>query len=230
MAGARAYRDPCGIARALDRVGERWALLVVRDLLLGPKRFGQLRHGLRGISPNVLTQRLRELEEAGVVTRRTVGPPPGSAVYELTARGRELQPVLVALGRWGSATLPEDGELGTDALVVALVSTLDPERAAGLRIGVQLRFGGAEAAQDCWLRIADGSIDARRGRLDHPDVTLDTDPATLRAVVFGGRPLDDAMRAGALAVSGAREVADRLVTLFPARRSARPRSADPSAG
>src|SRR3954452_10567314 len=102
MAGKRTYGDRCGIARALDAVGERWALLVVRELLLGPKRFTDLRAGLPTLGPDVLAQRLRDLEAAGIVARRTLPPPAGSRVYELTERGQELEPVLLALGRWGS--------------------------------------------------------------------------------------------------------------------------------
>src|SRR3978361_1634501 len=102
MSTARDYEDPCGTARALGVVGERWALLVVRELLLGPKRFSQLRRGLHGVSPNVLSQRLRELDEAGIVRRDTLPPPASVAVYELTERGAALEPILIELGRWGS--------------------------------------------------------------------------------------------------------------------------------
>ncbi len=97
----RTYGDPCGVARALDAVGERWALLVVRELLLGPKRFSALHRGLGAASQNVLAQRLRELEAAGIVRRRRLGPPAGSWVYELTEQGSELEPVLIALGQLG---------------------------------------------------------------------------------------------------------------------------------
>src|SRR5882757_1950655 len=101
MAGRRSYQDPCGIARALDLVGERWALLVVRELLLGPKRFTDLRAGLPNVSPNVLSQRLHELEQAGVLLRHRLGPPVSSWVYDLTEWGHDLEPVLLHLGRWG---------------------------------------------------------------------------------------------------------------------------------
>src|SRR5829696_7888968 len=99
MAAMRAYCDGCATAHALDLIGERWALLVVRELLLGPKRFTDLRAGLPGVSPNVLAQRLRELESAGVVHRRKLPPPAASRVYELTEWGEELEPVIVRLGR-----------------------------------------------------------------------------------------------------------------------------------
>jgi DNA-binding HxlR family transcriptional regulator len=108
MGSRRTYGDRCGIARALDVVGERWALLVVRELLLGPKRFTDLRAGLPGLSPDVLSQRLRELEQAGLVRRRKLAPPAGSRVYELTERGLAIEPILLELGRWGSQIpLPE---------------------------------------------------------------------------------------------------------------------------
>ena len=102
MANKRTYGDSCGIARGLDVVGDRWALLVARELLLGPKRFTDLRDGLPGIGPDVLSARLRDLEQAGVLGRAALPPPAGSRVYELTEWGRELEPVLLALGRWGS--------------------------------------------------------------------------------------------------------------------------------
>src|SRR4051795_1875956 len=106
----RTYGDRCGVARALDLVGDRWALLVVRELLLGAKRFSDLRAGLPGVSPDVLAQRLRELEEAGVVRRTKLPPPAAARVYELTERGAELEPVVLALGRWGSAVPFPAGE------------------------------------------------------------------------------------------------------------------------
>ena len=109
MSKKRLFDDPCGIARALNAVGERWALLVVRELVFGPKRYSDLHRGLPQMSQNVLAQRLRELEADGLVRRRRLGPPAPAAVYELTERGQELEPVLRALAQWGSrAPLPED--------------------------------------------------------------------------------------------------------------------------
>src|ERR1700754_799231 len=118
---SRKYDDPCGIARGLDAVGERWALLVVRELLFGPKRFTDLHNGLPTASQNVLSQRLRELEQAGGVRRRRLGPPAATWVYELTERGRDLEPVLFQLARWGSrGPLTSGNELSVDALMFAL--------------------------------------------------------------------------------------------------------------
>src|SRR6266851_2299557 len=101
MPTSRSYGDACGIARALDVVGERWALLVVRELLLGPQRFSDLRRALASASSNLVADRLRELESRGVVGRRKLAPPAGSWVYELTEWGRELEPIMLALGSWG---------------------------------------------------------------------------------------------------------------------------------
>src|SRR5437660_736681 len=131
MAKKRTYDDPCGIARALDVVGERWALLVVRELLLGPKRFTDLRAGLPRVGPDVLSQRLRELEQTGILRRRTLAPPAASKLYELTTRGEALEPVILALGRWGSvAPFPADhGALGVDAFALALKTVFDPSAA-----------------------------------------------------------------------------------------------------
>src|SRR3712207_8023400 len=99
---ARTYNDRCGVARALDHVGERWALLIVRDLLLGPKRFTDLRRGLPRVPSNVLSARLKELEQSGIVRRRVLPPPAASAVYELTPYGQELEDIVLRLGRWGA--------------------------------------------------------------------------------------------------------------------------------
>src|SRR5829696_8906736 len=131
MATKRTYGDRCGVARALDVVGERWALLVVRDLLLGPKRFTDLRSGLPHVSPDVLSQRLRELEEAGIVRRAKLPPPTSARVYELTERGRELQPIVIELGRWGSQEpfADAEAELGPDSAVIALLTLFDPASA-----------------------------------------------------------------------------------------------------
>src|SRR2546430_13547182 len=142
MPGKRSYDDPCGVARALHVVGERWTLLVVRELLLGPKRFTDLSRGLPGMSQNVLSQRLRELEEAGIVRRIRLGPPASTSGYELTARGAELEPVLIALARWGSRVpLDRPGELTIDALILALKTTFDPPVAGAPRARYGPRIG-----------------------------------------------------------------------------------------
>ena len=181
----RSYEDPCGIARALDVIGERWALLIVRELVFGPKRFTDLRAGLAGASPNVLSQRLRELEEAGVVRRNTEGPP----TYELTDRGQELHPILLQLGRWGAqSTVRPSGALSVDALMVALEATFSPRAAGDLRATYALRVGDARFTVD----VRDGMIEVARGTSRRPDAVIETDAQTLRATVFGDQKPADA--------------------------------------
>ncbi len=210
MAGKRSYGDPCGIARALDVVGERWALLVVRELLLGPKRFTDLRAGLPHLSPDVLSQRLRELEQAGVLRRDKLPPPIGAQVYELTDRGRELEPIVLGLGRWGSrAPFPADhGELGVDAFVLALKTLYDPTGADGLAgSSFELRLGEHRFA----ARLADGHLDVARGAATEPVATITTDSGTLQQILWHGHPLTTE----ALSIAGDREAAVRFLTLFP---------------
>lgn len=212
MTPTRTYDDPCGIARALDVVGERWALLVVRELVLGPKRFGQLRRGLPGMSPNVLSQRLRELEDAGVISKQELDPPASVVVYELTERGRELEPVLHALGRWGSAAPMASGnELSADALLVALKTMFSPRAARDLDATYQLVVDGDAYC----VRVANGAIDIRRARTQQAIATLDTDRATLRSLVFGAASLDSAVATGAATITGPRRPLVRLLGLFP---------------
>src|SRR5215475_419715 len=135
----RSYGDQCGVARSLDVIGERWALLIVRELLLGPKRFNDLLAGLAGASPNVISQRLRELTDSGVIRHRDLGPPARVRVYELTDWGRELEPVVLLLGQWGTrAPLPEGARWGLDSLMLALQATADPKAVNGryeMRLG-----------------------------------------------------------------------------------------------
>lgn len=212
MQPKRSYDDPCGVARALDVVGERWALLVVRELLLGPKRFGALGSGLPGMSQNVLSQRLRELTGAGIVRRRTFGPPASSHVYELTERGRELEPVLLALARWGSRIPARSAaELSTDALMLALRTTFDPSAAGALRARLELHIG-----DDCLrAEIGSGRFAVSRGSGGRADAILTADAATLRTLVFADRTIADAVGRGDLRIDGDRRVAARFIRCFP---------------
>jgi DNA-binding HxlR family transcriptional regulator len=213
MASKRSYGDRCGVARALDLVGERWALLVVRELLLGPKRFTDLRAGLPQVGPDVLAQRLRDLEQSGLVRRGTLPPPAGSRIYELTERGRELEPVVIALGRFGSVAPFPPGEagIGVDAVVIALKSLFAPAAADGIAATYELRLG----EQRFRLDVADGRLEIARGSAPAPDATLETDPGTLASVLWHERRLDEARRAGDLAIEGDRAAVTRLLALFP---------------
>jgi DNA-binding HxlR family transcriptional regulator len=220
MTGARRYDDPCGVARALDVIGDRWALLVVRELLFGPRRFVQLRDGLGPVSPNVLAQRLRDLESAGVVRRDLLDPPASVAVYDLTPRGRALEPVLLALGRWGSqepaVTAPTGAgpvtaghELSASALLLALKTVFDPAAAVDASIALGVNGDWFE------LTITSGTIGIRHGRARQPDASIAADVPTLRRVAFGRQPLADAERDGSLVRTGDRELADRFTRMFP---------------
>jgi DNA-binding HxlR family transcriptional regulator len=213
MASRRTYCDACAAAHALDLLGERWALLVVRELLLGPKRFTDLRAGLPKASPNVLAQRLRELEGAGVVRRRKLPPPAASRVYELTDWGMELEPVIIGLGRWGarSPSRPRDAELGIDSLILSFRTMFDPRIANGLRASYELRLG----EDHFFAVVADGRFEVERGSVERPDAIIEADPATLAALVYEGRRLDEALRSGDIKIEGDRAAVERFLGLFP---------------
>jgi DNA-binding HxlR family transcriptional regulator len=213
MATRRTYGDGCGVARTLDVVGERWALLVVRELLLGPKRFTDLRDGLPHVGPDILAQRLRELERAGVLRRRKLPPPAGSRVYELTDRGHELEPVVLALGRWGSRAPfpPGEAQIGVDATIIALKTLFDPLAADGLNASYELRLG----EQRFRAEVADGRLTLARGDADRPDAKIQTEPATLATLLWHGRRLSEALRSGDVAMEGNRQALTRFLGLFP---------------
>ncbi len=213
MSTMRTYGDGCSSAHALDLVGERWALLIVRDLLFGPKRFSDLTAGLPQGSPNVLTQRLRELEASGIVRRRKLPPPASTMVYELTAWGAELEPILMGLQRWGAAspTFPHDVPVGCDAAMLALKNGFDPRAGADVTVVVEIRFGAGTFA----VTAGDGHLDIRRGSADHPGAVIVTEPVTLEEVAFGMRTLDGAESAGDLVVEGDHTVAERFLAMFP---------------
>ncbi len=211
MTVKRNYGDSCGIARALDAVGERWALLVVRELLLGPKRFTDLRAGLPRIGPDMLAARVRELEDAGLVAQRRLAAPAARTVYELTARGRELEPVLHALGRWGSrqGLGPDPPPLSPDAAVVAMQTMFEPDPAAPLST-VGLRLDGHEFS----LRADADRLVATAGPGPELAATVETDPATLSAVLWHGLDLERAIADGRLAIEGDQRAARSLLQRF----------------
>ena len=214
MATKRTYGDRCGVARALDLVGERWALLVVRELLLGPKRFTDLRAGLPNLSPDVLAQRLRELEQARLLHRRKLAPPAGSRVYELTARGLALEPIVLELGRWGSQTPLPEGEaaFGSDSFVLALKVRFDPAAADGLDVTVELRLGEDRFRS----RVAGGRFEVARGGSDPSDAVVASEPGTLGEVLWHDRPLAEALRTGDIEIDGSTPAVKRFFGAFPA--------------
>ncbi|MEU7886361.1 winged helix-turn-helix transcriptional regulator [Microbispora bryophytorum] len=207
MSTARTYGDPCATARALDLLGERWALMIVRDLLFGPKRYSDLQSGLPNASPTVLSQRLRDLEEGGVIRRRRLGPPARAWVYELTEWGHDLEPILVHLGRWGrhSPLKETTTPLGTDSLMLAVKSHLEPARLGDLDATFLVDVGGDVFT----LRVSGGELAIRRGEPDRQDAALWTDPAVLKALVIDGTPLDQAGEP--LEITGDRAAFQRLL-------------------
>jgi DNA-binding HxlR family transcriptional regulator/putative sterol carrier protein len=214
VATKRSYGDACGIARALDTVGERWALMIVREMLLGPKRFTDIRAGLPALSPDVLAVRLRELEQSGVVQRRTLPPPAASQVYELTPAGLALEGVIVALGRWGGANAAppaEDMGMSLDAAVLSFPTLFDAGLAGDFEATIQLMLGD----QRFQARVAGGRFKVERGEAVAPDATIDADPRALLDVAHGRRAVDDALGLGDMTISGDRKVARRFLGLFP---------------
>ncbi len=210
----RTYGDGCSIARALDLIGERWALLVVRELLLGPKRYTDLRRGLPNASPNVLSQRLDELEQAGIVRRRKLPPPAAARVYELTDWGDQLEQTVISLGQWaaGSPAAVRDAPIRSgDSVILAMRGLFDPSSAHGLHATYQIRIG----EDSFWIQVTDDQIHVARGDADHADATIDTDPDTLNAVLLEGQPLADAQQSGNITVDGDKAAVERLVRLFP---------------
>jgi DNA-binding HxlR family transcriptional regulator len=208
----RRYDDACGAAHALDLVGERWALLVIRELMLGPKRFSDLRGDLPGISANVLTQRLEGLEAAGVLVRRKLPPPASAQVYELTPWGYEAEPIFQTLGRWAARSPAHDPTLPLSAvsLFLSFRTMFDPSRAQGLTACVGFRIG----AETFLVRIEDGAVEVGRAEIDVADAIISGAAPVIAAAVYGAVPLEQLEAQGVLEISGDRALADRFVTLF----------------
>jgi DNA-binding HxlR family transcriptional regulator len=207
----RPYGQACGTAYALDLVGDRWALLIVRELVLGPKRFTDLRDGLPGIGPNVLSQRLKELEDAGVVQRRTLPPPVSAPVYELTEWGSELDDVVIQLARWGarSPELPREAEMRPEWVVLGLRALYDPEGDPEPAL-YELRFGD----EVFWVRVEDGALNVGRGEAGEPDAVITTAVDAFARLMQGGLSPAAALRSKAVEVEGGRAALARFMSLF----------------
>lgn len=208
MPTSRSYADACGIARALDVVGERWALLVVRELLLGPQRFSDLRRALPKASSNLVADRLRELEGHGVVSRRKLAPPAGSWVYELTEWGRELEPIVLALGGWGIRvplpTTPTTLSATSVLLFLRGCVRLDPTAPpTTYRLELDDRV---------WtVQIEAGRPQVRPGEPARADASLRTTPKTLNALLDNPAALDNALADGSVAATGDLSALRRLL-------------------
>lgn len=209
---SRSYGQYCGVARALEVVGERWALLIVRDLLVGPRRFSDLHRGLPKIPTNVLSARLKELEQGGVVVRRVVPRPANAIVYELTEHGRALEELVLGLGRWGARMLGEarpDEIVTADSLVMALRTTFQPDAARGQTVGYELRCGPIVLHAE----ITDGTLVAAEGPLPGADLVIVTGPA-LRPLLAGELTPAAAIADGSVELIGDPALLSRFVALF----------------
>ncbi|NYT86202.1 winged helix-turn-helix transcriptional regulator [Pollutimonas harenae] len=208
----RTYDDGCAAAHALDLVGDRWALLIVRELLLGPKRFTGLRSGLPTISPNVLTQRLNDLEATGVLRRRKLPPPISAWVYELTDWGKALEPIMLQLVYWGvqSPLFLRGAPLGVDALVLSFKAMFDPSAANGVKLTVELHF-----EEDIFsVNVEDGRLHVSRGHAAQPAAILSTSPQGMLGLTYGKSDIDAAVAAGIARYSGERSALQTFFSVF----------------
>ena len=212
-ASKRRYDDACGTAHALDLIGERWALLVMRELMLGPKRFGDLRADLPGISANTLTQRLEGLEAAGLLVRRRLPPPASTQVYELTPWGYEAEPIVQSLGKWAARSPAHDPTLPISAtsIMLSFRTMFDPARAEGFKARIGFRLG----AESFLAKVEEGRFESARGETEGADAVFIGTPTGLAAAVYGGQPFATLEEAGMLTVEGDRETATRFTTWFP---------------
>lgn len=212
-ATARSYAQRCGIAAALDVIGDRWAPLVVRDLLLGPLRFGDLAEGLPGIGTNTLAARLKHLEASGVVHRRLLPLPDRSTVYELTAYGRELEPVLLALGRWGTKSmgqLPSDAALRSRWLAVAMLAFHDGTKRIARPTTWELRLTDGPFT----VRAEGTTLTVSAGAPADPDLAITTDDAHLHGLLTHRLTPAEAIAAGAVTLDGDAAALPLLIGLF----------------
>jgi DNA-binding HxlR family transcriptional regulator len=207
------YSQYCPVAHALEAVGERWSLLIVRDLLSGPKRYTDLAAGLPGIGTNILAARLRDLEQADVVRKRKLPPPTPVTVYELTEYGAGLEDVLHTLARWGARSLGPPGpdeQLCPGWSVNALKGTFRPREAASVHATYELRCGDEVSA----MRLDDGSIAVTRGAADAPDLVLETSPSTLFGLLDRRLTAHEALTSGHVSIQGEPEELERFVSMF----------------
>jgi DNA-binding HxlR family transcriptional regulator len=202
----RGYEDACGLAHALELIGERWALLVMRELAFGPRRFSELRADLPGISANVLTQRLTELEERGLVRKTRLPPPASVQVYEATDWGLEAAPVIRALGKWAARSPLHDFDQPVSAvsIMMSMQTMFDPGAAEGVSLQASMKLGEVEFC----IRVHDGQIEAGREECKAPDFRFVGTPRALAGVLYGRAPFET------MQFSGDRQRAERFVTFF----------------
>jgi len=212
-AGNRWYDDACGTALALELIGERWSLLIVRELMFGGRRFSDLRSGLPGISANILAQRLGGLERVGIIQRRKLPPPASAQIYELTPWGYEAEIILQELGRWATRSPLHDPTLplSTASIMMSFRTMYSRERAEGEAGTINFRFGDEGFVVD----FGPEGLHTRRGEPEGGGLIVSTNPSSLASVVYGGRPVLDAEAGGELSLAGDRALFDRFVGWFP---------------
>ncbi len=208
-AAKRWYDDACGTALAMELVGERWSLLIVRELMFGPRRFGDLRASLNGISANVLTQRLEGLEQAAILLRRKLPPPANVQVYELTPWGYESEKAIQELGRWAVRSPEHDPTLPLSA--ASLMMSARTMYAGGMDATVGFRMG----VETFVATLTPHTINIRRADPIDADVTFEADQHAIAAVIYGGRQLADAEAEGSIRLVGDHTVAQDYITRFP---------------
>ena len=209
----RTYGQYCGLAHALDLIGARWTMLILRELMTGPKRYKDLQKHLPGIGTNLLAARLKFLERQGLITKRLLPPPASTEAYDLTPHGEALEPALIELARWGLASIgqpDEDDAYGPHWSTLAMKAIFRPERAEGLRAVFEYRVG-----DDVFhAQVDDGTLHTAQGPATTPDVVLTTDPETYLAVVSGQTTMEAAIAAGRMTVEGNTELLERSGEFF----------------
>ncbi|WP_410583513.1 winged helix-turn-helix transcriptional regulator [Amycolatopsis sp. lyj-108] len=211
---SRTYGQFCGLARALEIIGERWSLLIVRDLVLGPKRFTELQAGLPKISASTLSARLNELEQSGVLRRRLLPQLDAAVIYELTEYGSELDQVVLDLGLWGARSLgrpaPED-VLTKDAAILSLYTTFQSEKAKGVQVTYEVRHPGDMVLHAI---VEDGALKVADGALPGADAVIEPLGPFIKDLLSGDLTAAEAMRTGKVRIEGAFEYLELFTELF----------------
>ncbi|MGE4429201.1 MAG: winged helix-turn-helix transcriptional regulator [Sphingobium sp.] len=215
----RSYDDGCAVAQIMDVIGERWAMLVMRELMFGPKRFTDLRADLPGISANVLTQRLEGLEAAGILRRRKLPPPAGSQVYELTDWGDEAEILFRVIGRWAARSpFLAPAPMSASSAILSMRTMFCAEKAGDLRCTLGLHLDG----RDFTATVAEGLLTIEPGQADRPDAVISGSPDMLVRALYGGEPVEALMAQQALAITGNVPLVQRYCACFPLPHPAPP--------
>ncbi len=210
----RSYNQYCGLSYALDIIGERWTMLIVRELMAGPRRFKDLMDGLPGVSTNLLSERLKNLEQEGILIRRTLPPPAGSTVYALTELGLSLENSLLELGRWGSQFVPPSPEgvavLHAGSYALTLKTFFRPEATQGMHQTFSLHIDD-EILQ---VRIDDGEMEVEQGEARDADASLYTSVQVYLGLLTGNIPAEDALAAGLMHIVGDVDAMHRFLSIY----------------